>query len=139
MAERQESTRDSLGMLDALTAHVEQSVTMVREKRANLEKARATPGVLDDATVARVKRMFGQTAEDAEMFAEQGRQWAAEGITPDQRDQVECYAALVTELQRETTAVLALADELAKGAIETVLAKSDIELGIEAFLRGDNL
>jgi hypothetical protein len=139
MAERQESTRDSLGMLDALTAHVEQSVTMVREKRANLEKARVTPGVLDDATVARVKRVFGKTAEDAEMFAEQGRQWAAEGITPAQRDQVECYAALVVELQHETTAILALADELAKGAIETVLAKSDIELGIEAFLRGDDL
>ncbi|MEV6866897.1 hypothetical protein AB0M44_38635 [Streptosporangium subroseum] len=139
MAERQEPTRDSLGMLDTLTEHVEQSVTMVREKRANLEKARATPGVLDDATVARVKRVFGQTAEDAEMFAEQGRQWAAEGITPTQRDQVECYAALVVELQHETTAILALADELAKGATATVLTKSDIELGIEAFLRGDDL
>ena len=138
MTERQEATRDSLGMLDTLTEHVEQSVTMVREKRANLEKARVTPGVLDDATVARVKRVFGQTAEDAEMFAEQGRQWAAEGITPAQRDQVECYAALVAELQRETTAILALADELAKGATETVLTKSDIELGIEAFLRDND-
>jgi hypothetical protein len=139
MAERQEPTWDSLGMLEALTAHVEQNVTMVREKRADLEKARLTPGVLDDATVARVKRVFGQMAEDAEMFAEQGRQWAAEGITPAQRDQVERYAALVAELQRETTAILALADELAKGATETVLTKSDIELGIETFLRGDDL
>jgi hypothetical protein len=139
MAERQEPTWDSLGMLEALTAHVEQNVTMVREKRADLEKARLTPGVLDDATVARVKRVFGQMAEDAEMFAEQGRQWAAEGITPAQRDQVERYAALAAELQRETTAILALADELAKGATETVLTKSDIELGIETFLRGDDL
>jgi hypothetical protein len=139
MVEQQEPTWDSLSMLDALTTHVEQSVTMVREQRSTLEKARVTPGVLDRATVARVKRVFGQKAEDAEMFAEQGRRWAAGGTTPTQRNQLECYAALVTELQHETTAILALADELAKGAIETVLTKSDVELGVEAFLRGDNL
>ncbi|MDP9869847.1 MULTISPECIES: hypothetical protein [Streptosporangium] len=42
-------------------------------------------------------------------------------------------------LQSETTAILALADELAKGTTETVLAKSDLELGIEAFTRGGML
>ena len=41
--------------------------------------------------------------------------------------------------RHDPTAILALADELAKGAIETVLTKSDIELGIETFLRGDDL
>ncbi|MGJ6968369.1 tyrosine-type recombinase/integrase [Streptosporangium sp. G11] len=51
---------------------------------------------------------------------------------------VERYAALVEQMQAETTAILALADELAKGTIETVLAKSDLELGIEA-LRGGQL
>jgi hypothetical protein len=139
MADQQKPTWQPLSMLDALTAYVEQSVTRVREQRAILEKARVTPEVLDDATVARAKRVFGQTAKDAEMFAEQGRRWAAEGITPTQRDQVERYAALVAKMQHETTAILALADELAKGATETVLTKSDLEVGIEAFLRGDNL
>jgi hypothetical protein len=139
MADQQKPTWQPLSMLDALTAYVEQSVTRVREQRAILEKARVTPEVLDDATVARAKRVFGQTAKDAEMFAEQGRRWAAEGLTPTQRDQVERYAALVAKMQHETTAILALADELAKGATETVLTKSDLEVGIEAFLRGDNL
>jgi hypothetical protein len=32
--------------------------------------------------------------------------------------------------------VLAVADELSRGTIDTVLAKSDLELGIEALMRG---
>ncbi|SNT61924.1 hypothetical protein SAMN05216276_108620 [Streptosporangium subroseum] len=70
------------------------------------------------------------------MFAEQGQRWAAEDLTPAQRNQVERYAALVAELQAETTATLALADELAPGTIETALATSDLELGIETLLYG---
>ncbi|MER5326274.1 hypothetical protein [Streptosporangium roseum] len=42
-------------------------------------------------------------------------------------------------MQAETTAILPIADELAKRTIETVLAKSDLELGIEALLRGVRL
>ncbi|MDP9842863.1 hypothetical protein [Streptosporangium lutulentum] len=134
MANRKELTWQPISMLEALAQHVEESVIMVREQRAILERGRATPSVLDDATVARVKRTLTQMAADNELFAEQGRRWAAEDLTPARRDQVERYAALVAETQNETTEVLALADDLAKGAIETVLTKSDIELGIEAFL-----
>jgi hypothetical protein len=32
--------------------------------------------------------------------------------------------------------VLSVADELCRGTIDTVLAKSDLELGIEALMRG---
>jgi hypothetical protein len=38
-------------------------------------------------------------------------------------------------MRESTAAVLALADELADGTIETVLAKSGAELGLEALTR----
>ena len=36
------------------------------------------------------------------------------------------------------SAILELAEELQQGTIERVLAKSDLELGLEALLRGTN-
>ena len=42
----------------------------------------------------------------------------------------------LTQLRQVNSEVLAVAAELASGTIETVLAKSDLELGIEALMRG---
>ena len=44
--------------------------------------------------------------------------------------------ALIAQLRQVNNEVLAVAAELASGTIETVLAKSDLELGIEALMRG---
>ncbi|MGJ6969668.1 hypothetical protein ACSDR0_48105 [Streptosporangium sp. G11] len=136
---QQEPTWQPISMLAMLTDHVQEGVAMAREQLATLEKGRSKPYVLDDATVARVKQVFTQTAEDNELFAEQGRRWAAMDLSAEQRRDVERYAALVEQMQTETTAILSLTDELAKQTIETVLAKSDLELGIEALLRDGRL
>jgi hypothetical protein len=40
------------------------------------------------------------------------------------------------QLRQLNSEVLAVAEELSHGTIETVLAKSDLELGIEALARG---
>jgi len=133
---QQEPTWQPVSMLAMLTDHVQEGVVMAREQLATLEKGRSKPYVLDDATVARVKQVFTQTAEDNELFAEQGRRWVAMDLSTEQRRDVERYAALVEQMQTETTAILALADELAQGTVETVLAKSDLELGIEALRDG---
>jgi hypothetical protein len=44
--------------------------------------------------------------------------------------------ALIAQLRQVNSEVLAVAAELASGTTETVLAKSDLELGIEALMRG---
>ena len=46
------------------------------------------------------------------------------------------HEALIAQLREINSEVLAVAAELAGGTIETVLAKSDLELGIEALMRG---
>jgi hypothetical protein len=53
-----------------------------------------------------------------------------------QREAVTAYEAALVELCQLNTDVLAAADQLSRTTIETILAKSDLELGIEALLRG---
>ncbi|WP_157255093.1 hypothetical protein [Nonomuraea typhae] len=135
-AQRQEPNWQPLSMLATLTSHIESGIAMVRDQKATLEQGLAQPYRLDDATVTRAKKAFTQTAADNELFAEQGRRWAAEpGLAPAVRRRVEHYQSLVTEMTTETTAVLAIVDQLAAVTIEALMAKSDLEVGIEALAR----
>ena len=45
------------------------------------------------------------------------------------------YETLIAQLRQVNSDVLAVAAGLSHGTIETVLAKSDLQLGIEALLR----
>jgi len=56
----------------------------------------------------------------------------AAAADPATRAAVEGYLALVAEERALVDQVLAVADELAAGTIDTVLATSDLELGLEA-------
>ena len=46
------------------------------------------------------------------------------------------FSAAVAQLRQVNSDVLAAADQLARTTIEAVLARSDLELGLEALLRG---
>ncbi len=45
------------------------------------------------------------------------------------------YEKLIAQLRRVNSDALAMAAKLSHGTIETVLAKSDLQLGMEALLR----
>jgi hypothetical protein len=57
-------------------------------------------------------------------------------LTAAQRAAVVGYEAALAQLRQVNSDVLATADQLTRTAIEAVLAKSDLELGLEALLRG---
>ena len=56
--------------------------------------------------------------------------------TAAQRDAAAGFEAAIGQLRQVNSEVLAAGEELSHGTIETVLAKSDLELGIEALARG---
>ena len=58
------------------------------------------------------------------------------GLAPAQRAAVGEYEAAIGELRRLNAEVLAAAEQLKTVTIEALLAKSDLEIGIEALLRG---
>ena len=56
---------------------------------------------------------------------------------PDRRpaSRPRCVETLIAQLRQVNSDVLAVAAELSHGTIETVLAKSDLQLGMETLLR----
>ncbi len=87
--------------------------------------------------MTRIIRVHHDQAADLDLFQSQASKWNADpGLTPGQRAGVAAYEALIIQLRQVNAEVLAAADELSRGTIDTVLAKSDLELGIEALLRG---
>lgn len=102
----------------------------------SLGEARARPSMLDDATLDRVERVWGDTEADHWVFVEQVARWKRAPLTPAQREVVERLEGQVTDLGELLSAILALAKELRPGTIDRVMEKSDIELGLEYFLRG---
>ena len=65
---------------------------------------------------------------------DQLKQWSETTISAQQRKEVERLQGQMKKLREQITAILTLADELAKGTIEKVMKKSDGELEWEFLL-----
>jgi len=105
------------------------------EQYQTLLEARPKPHVLDDFTVGRVVDVFTEQRDDLWLWDEQLKRWAAEPLGTLRRREVERLQGQMTALHKVVDEILALADELGRGTIETVLAKDDMELGLEALQR----
>ena len=118
------------------TGHIREGVETTCRQLGLLQPARARPNVLDDATVARIIRVHRDQAGDLTLFQNQaGRRKTDRGLTGAQRAGIAAYETLIAQLRQVNSDVLAVAAGLSHGTIETVLAKSDLQLGVEA-LRG---
>ena len=99
-----------------------------------LLECRPKPYVLDDHTVGRVIQVFTQQKTDLPLYQGQVSHWMAGDLTVSQRREVERLQGCVTKLQELAGSILSLAEELKQGTIESVLRKSDLELGLEFLL-----
>jgi len=91
----------------------------------------AKPGALDDATVERVVRVFTEEAEFLVIYQEQLDRRRAQPLTIAQRREVDRLGRHVARNRDVAAAILALAEELKATTIDAILAKSDLELGLE--------
>ena len=115
--------------------HIDGMLESAEEQYETLQLARPKPHVLDDYTVGRVIQVYTVQRDDLWLFDEQLRRWEAGQLTAAQGKEVERLVSQMKRLREVITAILALADELKEHTIEKVMAKSDVELGIEALLR----
>ena len=69
------------------------------------------------------------------LFEEQLRRWIAEPLTTAQCREVERLARELASLREATTFFLALAEELKASTIESLLTKSDLQVGLEELAR----
>ena len=123
-----------ISMLPTIATHIDGMLKAAQEQYQSLLLVKAKPHVLDDYTVNRVKKVFTEQQNDLWLFEEQLARWKSGSLTGEQRTEVERLQGQMKKLREQVAAILALADELAKGTIENVMAKSDGELGFEFLL-----
>jgi hypothetical protein len=122
--------------LALIAHHIDEMLESAEEQYETLQEARPKPHILDNYTVGRVIQTYTVQRDDVWLFNEQLRRWQAGKLTAAQSKEVERLAGQMKRLREAITKILALADELKEHTIEKVMAKSDIELGLEALLRG---
>jgi hypothetical protein len=105
------------------------------EQYPTLEEGRPRPHMLDDYTVGRVVEVYTEQRDDLWMYEEQLRRWRAGTLTAAQRREVERLTGQLGRLRVVIAQILALMDELKGGTIEKMLAKSDLEVGLEMLTR----
>ncbi len=121
--------------LPLIAAVIDGMLESAEEQAQTLQQARPKPHVLDDYTVGRVIAVFTTQQDDLWLFEEQLRRWAAQDLTDVHRREVGRLTGQLEQLHQVIAAILAVADELKGGTIERMLAKSDVQLGLESLLR----
>jgi hypothetical protein len=114
---------------------IDGALAETQEQYQTLLEAKPRPHVLDDYTVGRVTKVYGDQRQDVAHYAEQIARWADEPLTTAQRDEVARLQTQVKKLGEVTAAILSLAQELKAGTIDRLLEKSEVEVGLE-FLQG---
>ncbi len=123
-----------ISRLPSMAQHIDGWLESVQEQYQTLLPAKTKPHVLDDYTINRVKKVFTEQQNDLWLWDEQLSRWKSGNLTEAQRTEIERLQRQMKKIREQITDILALADDLAKGTIEKVMAKSDAELGLEFLL-----
>ena len=134
VSERGEPNWQPISMLAVIAGLTDEGLRDAREQYATLLEVRPKPYVLDDATIARLKRVTAESVEWCDVYEQQLQRWRAGPLTAAQAREVDRLLQATREARTVHTQILELADELAQGTIERQLAKSDSELGLEYVL-----
>ena len=131
MSQDQEPRWNPISRLPMIATAIDEMLGLAEEQYGNLQQARERPHVLDDDTVGRVIKVFTEQSNDLWLYEEQLARWKKDEMSATQRQEVERLNGQLTRLREVIAAILALAGELKGGTIESILAKSDIEMALE--------
>jgi hypothetical protein len=123
-----------LGMIpvfaDLIDGMVDESTTQI----GLFTEALGKPHVMDDATIDRALRLYGERVHFLEIYCEQFRRWRMENPDAKQRREIDRLETQTSRLLQMNARILSLAAEIRKGTIDRVLEKDDAELGLEFLL-----
>lgn len=104
-----------------------------KEQYVNLLEALSKPHVLNDAIIQRTIHVYTEQLEFVWIFEEQLSKWKKEErLTPIEQSEIERLQGQVQQLHSILTDILAITEKLKDGTYEKVMAKSDLQLGIES-------
>ena len=128
----EEPTWRPVGDVTMLTGVTVQSVEFAREHLDTIREAGSYR--LDDATVARMLRMWHDTSDLNQVFAEQGQRWRQEATGTRHEGDVVHFCDVVEEERGLIDEILTITQKLQTVTIERLLAKTDLEIGIEGLM-----
>ena len=102
--------------------------TAAKQNRLLLQ---ARPGSLDDATVDCVVRVYTEEVDLLAVYHKQLDRWRSGSLTGAQRQEVEPLSGQLACNREVDAAILTLAETLKATTIDAILAKSDLELGLD--------
>jgi hypothetical protein len=124
-----------ISALPLIASMIDGLLDEVEKQHDNLQACRSKPHVLDNYTVRRVVDVYTAQAGDVGLYQEQLSRWTKLELDSEQRQEVNRLAQQIPRIRDRIAAILSLAEELKGGTIESVLTKSDLELGLEFLLR----
>lgn len=124
-----------ISQLPLIAQMIDGMLETTTENYVTLQQAKPKPYVLDDFTVNRAIKLYTEQQEDLWLYNEQLKRWQAGKLTSQQNREITRLQSAMKDLTEVTANVLALAQELKRGTIEAQLAKSDLQVGLEALLR----
>jgi len=101
------------------------------EQLANLREAETRPHVLDLPTVDRVIKVYTEQQGDLWLYREQLARWGKLTLNEAQQAEVTRLEERLATLGARIDAILALAQQLRPHTIESILAKSDVDLALD--------
>ena len=120
-----------LSMLPMMTDMVSGMLGEVNTQLQSLRAAQEKPHVLDDYTVDRVLKVYGEQQDFLWVYEAQLARWQQENLTETQRQQTDQMSAQLAQLKPGLTEILDIANDLKGQTIEAVLGKSDEELALD--------
>jgi len=92
--------------------------------------------VLDDYTVGRMFEVYGNHKRDFWLYDTQLKIWQESQcqINQQQATEINRLQNQMKKLKKVVDQLLSIAEQLKENTIETVLGKSDLELGLEVFM-----
>ena len=124
-----------LAALPLVASLIDGELADSQEHHATLLAVRDRPYVLDDTTGERSLTLHAEQRDFLGAFAEPLARWRNEYPSDAQRRELDRLEGQLERLRTVLGAILKLAEELKQGAIERVLAQSDLERGLEAVFR----
>ncbi len=135
MSKQPQPTWQPITQLPLIASAIDGMLEAAEEQVILLQQARPKAHVLDDHTVDRVIAVYITQHDDLWLYAEQLRRWTAQKLTDPQRQEVGRLTGHLERLRQAIGTLLVMADELKRGTIEKMLAKSDEQLGLEVIGR----
>ena len=121
-----------ISQLPLIAQMIDEELNDTQSQYQNLQPAVARPHILDDYTVERLIKVFGERQEFFGIYDEQLSRWKALNLNTEQKQEIERLEKQLERLVEVNSQIVTLAKQLESGTIEKVLGKSDLELGLEA-------